>query len=123
LKDIYKTIAFPSEEILFKENDVVPVGTVIVRVNSGAAGASAPVTAAVVKEAAPAPIPAPVVAAAPIENPVTTATSGSNKFYSPLVLNIASSEGVSMSELENIAGSGSDGRVTKKDILNYVAAR
>lgn len=110
-------------EILFKENDVVPVGTVIVRVNSGAAGASAPVTAAVVKEAAPAPIPAPVVAAAPIENPVTTATSGSNKFYSPLVLNIASSEGVSMSELENIAGSGSEGRVTKKDILNYVAAR
>ena len=110
-------------EILFKENDVVPVGTVIVRVNSGAAGASAPVPAAVVKEAAPAPIPAPVVAAAPIANPVTTATSGSNKFYSPLVLNIASSEGVSMSELENIAGSGNEGRVTKKDILNYVAAR
>jgi 2-oxoglutarate dehydrogenase E2 component (dihydrolipoamide succinyltransferase) len=112
-------------EILFKENDVVPVGTVIVRVNSGAAGASAPVQApaAVEKEAAPAPIPAPVVAAAPIAAPVTTNTSGSNKFYSPLVLNIASSEGVSMSELENIAGSGNEGRVTKKDILNYVAAR
>ena len=110
-------------EILFKENDVVPVGTVIVRVNSGAAGTTAPVPAAVVKEAAPAPIPAPVVAVAPIANPVTTATSGSNKFYSPLVLNIASSEGVSMSELENIAGSGNEGRVTKKDILNYVAAR
>ena len=109
-------------EILFKENDVVPVGTVIVRVNSGAAGASAP-AAAVVTASAPAPIPTPVVAAAPTAAPVATATPGSNKFYSPLVLNIASSEGVSMSELENIPGSGNEGRVTKKDILNYVAAR
>jgi 2-oxoglutarate dehydrogenase E2 component (dihydrolipoamide succinyltransferase) len=109
-------------EILFKENDVVPVGTVIVRVNSGAAGASAP-AAAVVTASAPAPIPTPVVAAAPTAVPQATATSGSNKFYSPLVLNIASSEGVSMSELENIPGSGNEGRVTKKDILNYVAAR
>lgn len=110
-------------EILFKENDVVPVGTVIVRVNSGAAGASAPAAAVVVTASAPAPIPTPVVAAAPTAAPVATATSGSNKFYSPLVLNIASSEGVSMSELENIPGSGNEGRVTKKDILNYVAAR
>jgi 2-oxoglutarate dehydrogenase E2 component (dihydrolipoamide succinyltransferase) len=109
-------------EILFKENDVVPVGTVIVRVNSGAAGASVP-AAAVVPASAPAPIPTPVVAAAPTAAPVATATPGSNKFYSPLVLNIASSEGVSMSELENIPGSGNEGRVTKKDILNYVAAR
>jgi len=109
-------------EILFKENDVVPVGTVIVRVNSGAAGASVP-AAAVVPASAPAPISTPVVAAAPTAAPVATATPGSNKFYSPLVLNIASSEGVSMSELENIPGSGNEGRVTKKDILNYVAAR
>jgi 2-oxoglutarate dehydrogenase E2 component (dihydrolipoamide succinyltransferase) len=109
-------------EILFKENDVVPVGTVIVRVNSGAAGASAP-AAEVVTASAPAPIPTPVVAAASTAVPQATATSGSNKFYSPLVLNIASSEGVSMSELENIPGSGNEGRVTKKDILNYVAAR
>ena len=109
-------------EILFKENDVVPVGTVIVRVNSGAAGASVP-AAAVVPASAPAPISTPVVAAAPTAAPVATATPVSNKFYSPLVLNIASSEGVSMSELENILGSGNEGRVTKKDILNYVAAR
>jgi 2-oxoglutarate dehydrogenase E2 component (dihydrolipoamide succinyltransferase) len=43
------------------------------------------------------------------------------RFYSPLVLNIATSEGVPLSELENIPGSGTDGRVTKKDILQYVA--
>lgn len=46
-------------------------------------------------------------------------TSG-NRFYSPLVLNIAASEGVSMSELEYIPGTGNEGRVTKKDILQYV---
>ena len=44
-----------------------------------------------------------------------------NRFYSPLVLNIANSEGVLLSELERIPGTGNEGRVTKKDILQYVA--
>ena len=43
-----------------------------------------------------------------------------NRFYSPLVMNIANSEGMSMIELEKIAGTGNEGRVTKKDILHYV---
>ncbi|HMC98910.1 MAG TPA: dihydrolipoamide acetyltransferase family protein, partial [Ferruginibacter sp.] len=49
--------------------------------------------------------------------------AGNNKirFYSPLVLNIAQQEGISMAELENIPGTGQEGRVSKKDILNYVA--
>lgn len=106
-------------EILFKENDVVAVGTVIARINSegGSAAASAPVAAA-----APTPVAAPV---APVNNTATTPTApaGSNKFYSPLVLNIASQEGVGMAELERIPGTGNEGRVTKKDILNYVANR
>src|SRR5205814_7108002 len=51
-------------------------------------------------------------------------TSNNNgRFYSPLVLNIAASEGVGMSELENIPGTGNEGRVTKKDILQYVSQR
>ncbi|HUC80220.1 MAG TPA: dihydrolipoamide acetyltransferase family protein, partial [Flavisolibacter sp.] len=44
-----------------------------------------------------------------------------NRFYSPLVLNIAAQEGISMSELENIPGTGAEGRVSKKDILQYVS--
>jgi 2-oxoglutarate dehydrogenase E2 component (dihydrolipoamide succinyltransferase) len=44
-----------------------------------------------------------------------------NRFYSPLVLNIANSENIPLSELERIPGSGNEGRVTKKDILQYVA--
>jgi 2-oxoglutarate dehydrogenase E2 component (dihydrolipoamide succinyltransferase) len=46
-----------------------------------------------------------------------------NRFYSPLVLNIANSEGISLSELERIPGTGNEGRVSKKDVLQYVADR
>jgi len=46
-----------------------------------------------------------------------------NRFYSPLVLNIAANEGVPLHELENIPGSGNEGRVTKKDILLYVEGK
>src|SRR5690606_3488796 len=49
--------------------------------------------------------------------------SSKNRFYSPLVKNIAFEEGVSMSELDTISGSGLEGRVTKEDILSYVASR
>ena len=45
------------------------------------------------------------------------------RFYSPLVLNIAASEGISMSELEQIEGTGQDGRVSKKDIMLYLENR
>ena len=106
-------------EILFKENDVVAVGTVIARINTeaGAAVAATPVVAT-------AAVAQPVVAPAqPTAAPMPTAAAGTNKFYSPLVLNIATQEGVSMAELELIPGSGNEGRVTKKDILHYVANR
>lgn len=113
-------------EILFKENDVVPVGTVIARINTeGGAAAAAPQPAS--PAAAPAPTPQPQVAApqpAPVAAASAPAPSGDgNRFYSPLVLNIAGKEGISMSELEQIPGTGNEGRVTKKDILNYVANR
>ncbi len=49
--------------------------------------------------------------------------SDSAKFFSPLVKNIAAAEGISIVELENILGSGKDGRVTKEDILTYIANR
>jgi 2-oxoglutarate dehydrogenase E2 component (dihydrolipoamide succinyltransferase) len=52
--------------------------------------------------------------------------AGSNseiRFYSPLVLNIAASEGISMTELEKISGTGQDGRVSKKDIIAYLDKR
>ncbi|HTB25537.1 MAG TPA: dihydrolipoamide acetyltransferase family protein [Puia sp.] len=51
------------------------------------------------------------------------ANSNGNRFYSPLVLNIAKNEGIPLAELEKIPGSGNEGRVTKKDILSFVTAR
>jgi len=49
--------------------------------------------------------------------------SDSDKFYSPLVRNIAKEEGISLSELDELTGTGKDGRVTKDDILKYVENR
>jgi 2-oxoglutarate dehydrogenase E2 component (dihydrolipoamide succinyltransferase) len=106
-------------EILFKENDVVAVGTVIARINTEA-GAAVAATPVVATASVAQPVAAP---AQPTAAPMPTAAAGTNKFYSPLVLNIATQEGVSMAELELIPGSGNEGRVTKKDILHYVANR
>src|SRR6202042_183752 len=52
--------------------------------------------------------------------PATNGTNSSARFYSPLVLNIAKEEGINMSELEKIPGTGNEGRVTKKDIIDFV---
>ena len=49
--------------------------------------------------------------------------SVSNRFYSPLVRNIAQKENIAIGELDKIAGTGKDGRVTKKDMLGYVSSR
>src|SRR5690606_25933623 len=65
--------------------------------------------------------PAALAASAP-GGPVER-TGPSGKFYSPLVRNIAQSEGVTMEELERIPGTGQGGRVTKKDLLNYLPQR
>ncbi len=54
--------------------------------------------------------------------PLVSSTT-SNRYYSPLVMNIAQTEGISAVELEGIRGSGKEGRVTKEDILNYVKNR
>jgi 2-oxoglutarate dehydrogenase E2 component (dihydrolipoamide succinyltransferase) len=50
-------------------------------------------------------------------------SSITNKFYSPLVLNIAKEEGLSQVELDGIKGTGLDNRVTKEDILNYISRK
>jgi 2-oxoglutarate dehydrogenase E2 component (dihydrolipoamide succinyltransferase) len=54
---------------------------------------------------------------------ITSVTSFSDRFYSPLVKNIAKEEGVSQTELDTISGTGKDGRVTKNDIKAYLETR
>ena len=51
---------------------------------------------------------------------VAELNSPSGKFFSPLVKNIAKTEGISLTELEAIKGSGKDQRITKNDILAYI---
>ena len=52
--------------------------------------------------------------------PVSEVESNSVRFYSPLVKSMAAQEGISLSELDGISGTGSEGRVTKQDILDYI---
>ena len=107
---------------LVKEGDVVAVGQPIALIGIGA-NASAPAPAAT---PAPTTPKAEAVAAASIASPLVssvTVSSSDDRFYSPLVKSIAKTEGISQSELDAITGSGQGGRVTKSDILNYIATR
>lgn len=114
------------EEILYNVNDVVPIGKVIARIRTSAAE---PVTNGQTEPQPSSNKEAPMQEAEVVETdnesqPTqvnTTAPGSSNRFYSPLVLNIAASEGISMTELESLPGTGNEGRVTKKDILQYVS--
>jgi 2-oxoglutarate dehydrogenase E2 component (dihydrolipoamide succinyltransferase) len=58
-----------------------------------------------------------------VQQQISTPTETSERFYSPLVKNIAKKEGISLAELDQITGSGSEGRVTKNDILSYIENR
>ncbi|RFS25046.1 2-oxo acid dehydrogenase subunit E2 [Chitinophaga silvatica] len=111
-------------EVLFNENDVVPVGTVIARIRTNAEEgvSTAPTEPAAPAAATSGQVANPTPAHTPEQSAAATTNSGP-KFYSPLVLTIAQQEGVSFADLDKIPGSGNDGRVTKKDILQYVADR
>ncbi|MGB0170534.1 MAG: dihydrolipoamide acetyltransferase family protein [Flavobacteriales bacterium] len=130
----------PEDGVLVKhlvaEGDVVQVGQPI---------AEFAVNGETVTASAPAPAPAqPAQTLAPQEQPEETvvaeltaplvSTNGmdpgpkpsresAGRFYSPLVRSIASKEGIGQAELDAIPGSGKEGRVTKKDMMAYLANR
>ena len=107
---------------LFNEDDVVLVGqaVAIIETDASAAGTSAPkASTETPKEVA---VAEEIVEKA-MEKTTLPKSSDSNKFFSPLVRSIAQEEGMSMTELESVAGSGKDGRITKKDILAYLTNR
>jgi len=124
----------PEDGVLVKklceEGDVVEVGKPIAIFSTdGDEGDEAPAPAA---ESKPKEVPASNGAEKTKEEPAfaevgngkkISKTGPSGRFYSPLVRNIAEKEGVSLKELEQLEGSGAEGRVTKKDILNYIPNR
>src|SRR5215467_8079472 len=126
------------EQILYNVNDVVPVGSVIAKIKteaeeavshkpqatSGGHKETEHETSSYSEEVQTVSHSGATSNFKPLQGSPLGQTSNNNgRFYSPLVLNIAASEGVSMSELETIPGTGNEGRVTKKDILQYVSQR
>jgi len=111
-------------EILFNVDDVVKVGEIIAVIETDAdVAAAAPAAATQTEPKEAAVIEQAVVAAKETVNAPVADYSDSDKFYSPLVKNMAKEEGISLAELETISGSGKDGRVTKNDMLAYIKNR
>ncbi|MEY3498838.1 MAG: hypothetical protein RL308_507 [Bacteroidota bacterium] len=107
-------------EILFDVDAIVKVGQTIAIIETEGSVADAPVHE-VITEAVAAVQETIEVAKNVVSTPVNF--SDSDKFFSPLVKNIAKQEGISIAELEAITGSGKEGRVTKEDILKFVESR
>ncbi len=128
-------------QILVEEGRTVEVGTALaVIVAEGEKVGAAPVAAASAAKAAAPPKPAPAPAAPPPPRPLAPAPPprpapavatapvkvprrSDGRFYSPLVRSIAEAQGVPEFELAAIPGSGAGGRVTKDDVLGYLAKR
>ena len=112
------------KEILFNENDIVPVGAVFAIIESELNQESSEIINAP-KEKIEEEIEVEILE--PLANlskeKIKNDYSSASKFYSPLVKSIAVKEGIAKSELENINGTGSNSRVTKKDILSYLKSR
>ena len=118
-------------KIISNVNDVAQVGAAIAIIETEGSGETEATT-----ESVPAPAPAPEVekVAAEIETQVAAAAqtvapaapnapiakNSNGRFYSPLVRSMAKEEGIGQAELDQIKGSGKDGRVTKKDVLAYL---
>ena len=137
--DIPSPVAGVLVKKLFNENDVIQVGQVIAHIDTGEGKAAAP-AASNPQPAASSQQPAasseqPAAASqqpetssqqpqASSQQPAASVAKGSgNRFYSPLVRSMAAQEGVSQGDLDTIEGSGQDGRVTKQDLLAYLAQR
>ena len=128
--EVPSSVAGTIVEILYEVDAVVEVGKPIAIIategedTAPVAAAPAVSAPAAVSNGTPAPQPKHEVLAAAITSsgPVSK-SDGNGRFYSPLVRTMAETENIGMAELATIAGSGKDGRVTKKDMLAYIANR
>lgn len=126
--EVPSTHAGVLKEILAKDGDVVKVGSAIAIIatdGDDAKPTDKPATKVEPKPAIKTETPAPVVATQSNGSSHVPAAhfKSSSRFYSPLVKNIAKEENIPVAELETVPGTGSEGRVTKKDILAYLQQR
>ncbi len=112
------------KKILAKEGDVVAVGSAIAIIETNAeASKDTPAAPATPKEDLVQAVPAFTASLVARAEPTQEEVNSDERFYSPLVKSIAKEEGVSTAELALIVGSGAEGRVTKQDMLDYLASR
>ena len=108
-------------EKLFDVDDVIQVGQTIAIIEIAGEGAIPEVSSPEEEnEVIPTKEIIAAVAAPALETVSSVVQSSDSRFYSPLVKNIALAEGISQQELDQISGTGKDGRVTKNDILKFV---
>lgn len=110
-------------QLLFKENDVVAIGKVIAVIETAGAASTIKDSPAIVpnlNQEAPQKAGSVITQPTPQMSP-SIQKSESTRFYSPLVRNIAKEEHITMQQLEGITGSGLEGRLTKRDLMNFIA--
>ena len=108
-------------EMLHEADDVVQVGEPFAILETEGSDDTPDVN-----DATPAPTVTKVIEESvtkAVEATTTTIINTGERFYSPLVRSMASEEGIEMTELETISGSGKEGRVTKSDMVSYLRAR
>ena len=117
-------------EQLFGKDDLVQVGQTIAIIETDGVVTAASATIETPAAIEVAPVSAILKTTESVKDYVAAPTlaasqdfSNSDKFFSPLVKNIAKEEGISLAQLESISGSGNEGRVTKNDLLDYIANR
>ncbi len=110
--EVPSPVAGKLEAILYEVGAVVKIGTAIAVISTGAN--------ATVKDSPALAQTKPVAQVLATPNQVSQPTPQDDRFYSPLVKSIAKTEQISTQELQNINGTGQNGRVTKHDILSYL---
>jgi 2-oxoglutarate dehydrogenase E2 component (dihydrolipoamide succinyltransferase) len=122
--DVPSEVAGTLIEILFEKEDVVKVGDTIAVIEiEGEVSETATVidpSNSLIEEPEINELEKSIEKAVDTISVPISKTSDSGRFYSPLVRNIAQTEGITLEQLETISGSGKEGRVTKKDILAYI---
>ncbi|NOS92292.1 MAG: 2-oxo acid dehydrogenase subunit E2 [Cyclobacteriaceae bacterium] len=111
------------KELLAKEGEVVKVGKAIAIITTDVAAGTPSTTSTPTPAVASAPLVAAASNGHAAPAPQAVDFKNANRFYSPLVKNIAKEEQIALAELESISGTGAEGRVTKKDMLDYVQQR
>ena len=109
------------KEILFNEGDVVEVGATFAIIETeGAVESSDELKTPVNEELSEVNVESEILKPLESSNEAEIISNDGDRFYSPLVKSIAQKEGISQNDLDSIVGSGANGRVTKKDILNFL---